>query len=346
MTVRNLQPTSIMAAVSTETRDTVVLGASAGGIDALRRLLPALSEGSDASVFIVQHLPAEGHSVLDRVLAPRSGAFHLAFARDGERIEPRRMYLAPPDRHLLLEDGHLRLRRGPMENHSRPAIDPLFRSAAVARRGRVIGAILSGLLDDGAAGLLSVKRCGGLAFVQDLHEALEPEMPTRAAENLGEQLDGALTVDALGAKIVQLLGTPAPPAAVPTELELEIKMLLGQVDGIDALSSNGSPVAVSCPECGGPLWSITDGRLRRYRCHTGHAFGLDSLLSSQQSQIEQALWAAIKGLEQRSHMLMNLTHDAGVRTRTARYQEEAQRLREHARTLRDVLVNSFNDGKQ
>lgn len=330
----------------TEKRDTVVLGASAGGIEALRRLLPVFSDGKNASVFIVVHLSAEGRSVLDEVLAPRSGTFRLAFARDGERIEPGRMYLAPPDRHLLLDDGSIRLLRGPMENHSRPAIDPLFRSAAVTRKGRVIAAVLSGLLDDGAAGLLSVKRCGGMAFVQDPAEATEPEMPSRAAENLGDQLDGALPVEALGRTIMQLLGSPAPEATVPPDIELEMKMLLGQVNGITALASQGPPIPVSCPECGGPLWLIVDGRVQRYRCHTGHAFGVESLLSSQESQIEQALWAAIKGLEQRSQMLMNLSQDGSGRIRAFRYQEEASKLLEHAHILRQVLLNSFNEPRR
>jgi two-component system, chemotaxis family, protein-glutamate methylesterase/glutaminase len=325
---------------STEKRDTVVVGASAGGIEALRGLLPAL-DSSEASVFVVVHLAANGPSLLDRVLAPRAAGFAVAFARDGETVEPRRIYLAPPDRHLLLEDGRVKLWRGPMENHSRPAIDPLFRSAAIARRGRVIAAVLSGFLDDGSAGLLAVKRCGGKAFVQALDEAAEPEMPTRAAENLGRELDGALPVAELGARIAQLLGTPAPEGSVPDDIQLEMRMQLGEVNGITELGSHFPPVPVSCPECGGPLWGITDGRVQRYRCHTGHAFGLDSLLSSQSTQIEQALWAAIKGLEQRSQMLTNLSREVHVGARASFYKEESQRLLHHAHTLREVLLNSL-----
>jgi two-component system, chemotaxis family, protein-glutamate methylesterase/glutaminase len=334
-----------MNSVTPEIRDTVVLGASAGGIEALQRLLPAFTPGADASVFVVQHLPADGHSVLDRVLN-RSTSYKAAFAEDGESILPRRVYLAPPDRHLVIEHDRIRLLRGARENHSRPAIDPLFRSAAVARRGRVIGGILSGLLDDGAAGLLSVKRCGGVAFVQSRQDAVEPEMPERAAEALDGSLDGAMSAEAMGAKMAALVGTPAPGATVPPDVKLELEMLLGEVPAIDVLSQQGPPLPVSCPECGGPLWGLREGRLQRYRCHTGHTYGVDSLLSGQGRQIEQALWAAIKGLEQRAQVLLSLSRDEVLqrRVRAAQtFEAEAAQLRHHAQTLRDVLIASFRD---
>jgi two-component system, chemotaxis family, protein-glutamate methylesterase/glutaminase len=337
-----------MSTASVEKRDTIVLGASAGGIEALSRLLPAFTLGVEASVFVVQHLPADGHSVLDQILA-RATSYKAAFAEDGEVILPRRVYVAPPDRHLLIDDGRIRLWHGARENRSRPAIDPLFRSAAAARRGRVIAGVLSGLLDDGAAGLLSVKRCGGIAFVQSASDAVEPEMPERAAEVLGESLDGALSADAMGAQMVALVGTPAPAGHVPADVTLELEMLLGEVAAIEALSSRGAPVPVSCPECGGPLWSLRDGRLQRYRCHTGHTYGVEGLLSAQNLQIEQALWAAIKGLDQRSQVLLNLSRDESMRRRPAaakNFETEAAQIRAHAQTLRDVLVASFREPRR
>jgi two-component system chemotaxis response regulator CheB len=332
-----------MTATDVRKRDTVVLGASAGGIEALQRVLPAFRDGTEASVFIVLHLPADGHSVLDSVLG-RSTTFETLFARDGEAIVPRRVYVAPPDQHLLLEEGHVRLLHGARENRSRPAIDPLFRSAAAARRGRVMGAVLSGLLDDGAAGLLSVKRCGGLAFVQNPADAIESEMPERAVDVLGAHLDGALTADELGQHLVSLIGTPAPDGEVPEDVQLELRMLRGEVAGLEVLPQLGPPIPVSCPECGGPLWAISDGRLQRFRCHTGHTYGVESLLTDQSNQIERALWAAIKGLEQRSQMLVNLAKEVGQNRRSPgaeRYKEEGARLLEHAQTLRGVLLSSF-----
>jgi two-component system, chemotaxis family, protein-glutamate methylesterase/glutaminase len=329
-----------------EKRDTIVLGASAGGIEALQRLLPAFTAGVEASVFVVQHTPADGQSLLDMILG-RVTAYRAAFAEDGEVISTRRVYVAPPNRHLLIEEGRIRLWHGARENRARPAIDPLFRSAAVARGGRVVGGVLSGLLDDGSSGLLSVKRCGGLAFVQNPSDAIEREMPERAAEVLGDRLDGALSADELGRRMVELVGTPAPPAPpVPDDVKLEMDMLLGDVSALEVLSQQGPPLPLSCPECGGPLWSLRDGRLQRYRCHTGHVYGIDSLLSGQGNQIEQALWAAIKGLEQRSQMLANLSKDEVVRRRPTSgglFEREAAQLRKHALTLREVLVASFRD---
>lgn len=327
-----------------EKRDTVVLGASAGGIEALRRLLPAFEPGIEASVFVVQHLPADGHSVLDLVL-DRATLYKAAFAQDGEAIALGRVYVAPPDRHLLIEGDRVRLWHGARENRSRPAIDPLFRSAAASRRGRVIGAVLSGLLDDGAAGLVSVKRCGGLAFIQEPSDAIEPEMPERAAAALDDALDGAWSARELGQQMVQRVGTAAPPGHVPRDIELELEMLLG-VTGLAVLPDKGPPLPLSCPECGGPLWGIRDGRLQRFRCHTGHTYGVDSLLSAQGQQIEQALWAAIKGLEQRAQVLHDLAHSTGRRQgpiTVESLERESATLRAHVQTLRDVLIASLRD---
>lgn len=333
-----------MAATNGEKRDTIVLGASAGGIEALMRLLPALTQQHESSVFIVQHIPANGRSLLDHVLA-RASQYPVAFAQDGEPILPRRIYLAPPDQHLLVDCDTLRLLHAARENRARPAIDPLFRSAAASRRGRVMGAVLSGLLDDGAGGLLSVKRCGGLAFVQSLADAAEPEMPERAAHALGDALDGAFGAEELGRHLASLVGSPAPDVEVPDDVQLELRMLMGEVNGLHELSRAGPPVAMTCPECGGPLWELRDGRLRRFRCHTGHVYGEGTLLSAQSLQVEQALWAAIKGLDQRSQMLENLARDEQARNLRAnqlRFEREASRLREHAQVLRDVLVSSFH----
>jgi two-component system chemotaxis response regulator CheB len=337
-----------MSSASDEKRDTVVLGASAGGIEALQRLLPAFTRQVEASVFVVQHLPADGHSVLDAVLA-RSTGYDVAFAEDAEAILPGRVYVAPPNRHLLIDGDRVRLWHGARENRCRPAIDPLFRSAAVARRGRVIGAVLSGLLDDGSAGLVSIKRCGGLAFAQAPVDAIEPEMPERAVEALDGSLDGLLSAPALGARLVQLVGSPAPASSVPSDVQVELEMLLGETPGLEVMSKEAAPLPLSCPECGGPLWGIRDGRLQRFRCHTGHTYGVDSLFSAQGQQIESALWAAIKGLEQRVRMLNDLAEDQASRQRRVsanNFEEEASRLRAHVQTLRDVLVASYRDTRR
>lgn len=227
-------------------RDTIVLGGSAGGIDALRQTLCAFGPGLDAAIFIVLHLPADAPSVLDEVLG-RLTPLKTVFAKDGEPILAGQIYVAPPDCHLLLHEDHIKLSHGARENHSRPAIDPLFRSAAVARRGRVIGAVLSGLLNDGAAGLLSVKRCGGLTFAQSTDDAEWADMPRNAARLLGSALDGALPAAELGRRIAMLVGSPAPNAAVPRDVELEVEMLLRAAPGMQTLLADGLPPAVMVP---------------------------------------------------------------------------------------------------
>lgn len=328
-----------MTAPTDQKRDTIVLGASAGGIDALQRILPAFSRSLEAAIFVVLHLPAAGKSVLDEVLG-RATPLKTAFAVDGEAILPRRVYLAPPDRHLLLNGDRIELLRGPRENRARPAIDPLFRSAAAARGGRVLGAVLSGLLDDGAAGLHTIKRCGGLAFAQSPEDATERDMPEHAVAVLGEALDAALPADALGARLAELVGSPASAWSVPEDVWLELRMLRGEASGLEALADRGPPVPLTCPECSGPLWHFFDDRLDRYRCHTGHTFGNDSLLSAQGQQIEQALWAALKGLEQRSRMLADLAKrrgPAGPALGEARLLDESARLQQHAQILRNLL---------
>jgi two-component system, chemotaxis family, protein-glutamate methylesterase/glutaminase len=334
-----------MASTDVEKRDTIVLGASAGGIEALQRLLPAFAIGCEASVIIVVHLPADGHSALDLVLS-RATALRAAFAEDDQVILHRHVYIAPPDRHLVVHGDRLRLLGGPRENRCRPAIDPLFRSAAVARRGRVMGAVLSGLLDDGAAGLLSVKRCGGLAYVQASVDALACGMPECAARALGAALDGVLGADALGSRLASLVGTLAPGATVPKDLALELTMLESETAALDALVHHASPLSLGCPECGGPLWGVVDGRLRHGCCPAGHEPAEGGASSEQGLQIEQALWAAILGLEQRSKVLRNLAREEGKRHRpmsASLFESEALLLGNHASTLRGVLDGSLQD---
>lgn len=324
-------------------RDTIVIGASAGGIHALRQILCAFPPGLDAAIFIVLHLPADPSSILD-VLLGQVTSLVTAFAKDGEAILAGRIYVAPPDRHLLLYEDRMTLSHGERENRSRPAIDPLFRSAAVARQGRVIGAILSGLLNDGSAGLLSVKRCGGLAFVQAVDDAREKEMPGNAAKALGGMLDGAMPAADLGRHIATMVGSPATNAVVPLDVELEVAMLLGSVASTGK-ALGGLPQLVMCPECGGPLLRIGKrGHVLHYTCSFGHVFDPSGPLAAQVAQNEQVMWATIKGLEERSRRLWIMArYEAkfGRDGSAARFNDEAARLLEDATTLRAVLLTGL-----
>jgi len=321
-------------------RDTVVLGASAGGVEALKRLLSIFPEDVPASIFVTLHLGAEHHQSLPGVLN-RSTALSVVFAKDGMPTRHGCVYLAPPDRHLILVDNHLGVVRGPRENRCRPAIDPLFRSAAVHRRARVIGAVLTGLLDDGAEGLLAIKRCGGLALIQHPDDALAPSMPRRAAEVLGASLDGAHAIEELGRHIVHAIGeAPKPPPPVPPELALEEKMLT-DADSAARVDELGNLVPIMCPECGGPLSLVGANKNGHYRCFTGHAFSVHSLLSDQGARVERALWAAMRSMEERGNTLLALAVDSRKkgRDRAADALElDATQMRDHAHTLRQILL--------
>lgn len=322
-------------------RDTVVIGTSAGGVEALKRLLAVFPADFPASIFVTIHLAANAERVLAEIL-DRSTPLSVHFAEHGQQPRLGCVYLAPPDRHLVLADDHLALIRGPLENRARPAIDPLFRSAAVRRRSRVIGAVLTGHLDDGSAGLLAVKRCGGLAFVQHPEDALVDSMPRNAANALGALLDGAFPLEELGRRIAHLAGTPAsPPSEVPPDIALEndISERLGTQD--ERLTKIGKLVALTCPECAGPLVEVTDPAIHRYRCFTGHAFSADALLADQEDRVERALWAAVRSLEERRNTLLTLARTSRTASRDRsgqRLEQEAAQLQSHAQTLRAILL--------
>jgi two-component system chemotaxis response regulator CheB len=325
---------------ATMLRDTIVLGASAGGIDALKRLLPVFPADLAAVVLIAVHLSPDPVNGLDRILG-RSCALPVRFGTHGMALEPRSIILAPPDRHLLVVDDHVVLSSGPRENRSRPAIDPLFRSAALHRAGRVIAAVLSGHLDDGAAGLLAVKRCGGIALVQAPDDAECSSMPLRASEALDAHLDGSLPIEQLGRRIVHSVGTPlSAPGELPRDLVLEEKLLLQSGTDFDPAKQQGELVPMTCPECGGPLHMTNDG-IRRYHCITGHVFTTSALLEEQGTRVENALWAAVRAMEERGNTLTTLARDSASINRArsnTRLTDEAASLRKHAQTLREILL--------
>jgi two-component system, chemotaxis family, protein-glutamate methylesterase/glutaminase len=207
---------------------------------------------------------------------------------NGLDFEPGCVYVAQPDLHLLLDNGRMLLRRGPRENLSRPAIDPLFRSAAAAYGARVIGLLLSGMLYDGASGLRAIKRCGGIAVVQDPADALCPDMPRHALQ-LGE-VDYSPSAADLAKLLVALVAEPAGPSPeVPEDVRLELRIAAQDGLGGQADEQVERPVALACPDCGGALREITEGELLRYRCHVGHAYDAGLLLGAQTERVERAL---------------------------------------------------------
>ena len=275
-------------------RDISVIGASAGGVQALQRLVTALPADLPAAIFVVLHVWPGTRSQLPAILE-RAGRLPASEAQDGAPIRRGTITVAPSDLHLLLERDRVKVVRGPRENRTRPAINPLFRSAATAFQNRVIGVILTGTLDDGAAGMWAIKQCGGLAVVQS--DALFDQMPRTALENVAvdhavplEQIGGLL--DRLSREKIELSVVPSVPDIVALNDHCS-KMKPAQF----AVDEVGKRSLFSCPECNGPLWELSEGVLQ-YRCHVGHAYSAASLMQAQGGNIEQSLWTALRALKE------------------------------------------------
>lgn len=319
--------------------DIIVVGASAGGVEALTQLVRALPPDLPAAVFVVLHLPAHSPSALPQILDHRS-RLPAAQARDGEPIQHGRVYVASPDRHLLLKGDRVRLSHGPRENAHRPAIDTLFRSAAVAYGARVVGVVLSGTLDEGTAGLLAIKRRGGQALVQDPEEALYDGMPRSAIDHV--PVDAVAPVAELAGLLVRLAheaASPAPPA--PENMEVENEIAEFDMESVERGDRNGDVSAFTCPECHGTLWEIQDGELVRYRCRVGHGYSSDSLLAEQSAALEEAMWTAFRALEESAALARRLSERMRKRGHdlpAQRFEEQARDAERRAAIVRQVLV--------
>jgi two-component system, chemotaxis family, protein-glutamate methylesterase/glutaminase len=320
--------------------DIVVVGASAGGVEALADLAASLPADLAAALFVVLHVPSTATSALPDILN-RNGPLRAAHARDGEPIEHGRIYVAPPDQHLLLRTSHVHLTRGPRENGHRPAIDPLFRSAAREYASRVIGVVLSGTLDDGTAGLLAIKSRGGLAVVQEPADALYPGMPSNAAKHAG--VDHVLDAASVGKLLARLTAEPAgePTGPAPADLTVKVEMEGWSLEAFEG-EHPSRPSGFSCPSCNGVLWEIQDVGLDRFRCRVGHAWSPESLLTQQSEALEAALWIALRSLEERGALATRLAEPArrrGHSITATRFEEQATEARQAARLVRDLLVD-------
>jgi two-component system, chemotaxis family, protein-glutamate methylesterase/glutaminase len=319
-----------------QSRDIVVIGGSAGALEPLQRLLGELPADLPATLFVVVHTAPKAHSALCRML-DQAGPLPTELARDSLAFGPGRVYVARPDLHLLPADRRMLLRRGPRENLSRPAIDPLFRSAAAAYGTRVIGLLLSGMLYDGASGLRAIKRCGGIAVVQDPADALYPEMPRHALERT--EVDYCVSAAELAQLLVGLVAEPAGPSPeIPEDIRLEVRMAVQEGFAEDELEH---PRALTCPDCGGALREITDGDLLRYRCHVGHAYDADLLLGAQTEVVERALWTALRALEERAALLRRMAEQTSIsNSLVMRWAGLAAEHEAHAQAVRSLLLDA------
>lgn len=318
-------------------RDTVVIGASSGGVQALRELLSRLPLDLPAAVFIVQHQSA----VSGRLVSVLDAATKLPVVSvDGEqKIHAGRVYVAPPDVHMVLSEGKVLSTRGARENRARPSINVLFRTAAAERGSRVIGILLTGMLDDGVAGLHAIKRCGGLVVVQDPRDAEFPEMPRHALESV--DVDHVRPLMELPALLSQLIQEPAPPVAIPEDIVIEARLSGPGPSTVPQVEAIGEHVSFACPECGGPLWKVGKSGTTMYRCHTGHALSARTLLESQAEELEHSLWAAVRALGERAATLTKLAESSESRNPKAAegFRERAVEAKTHSEQARQFLIS-------
>lgn len=321
-----------------DSRNLVVIGGSAGGIAALQTILSGLDEHFPAAICVVLHRAPGADAILERLL-DQSGALTARRAEDGlERLDGH-VYLAPPTDHLAVTENVLRVVHGPEENMSRPSIDVLFRSAAVCCGPRTIGVILTGMLNDGAAGLSALVRCGGMAIVQDPNDAAYPEMPESALERLGGERVARVPLEEIADKLNKLAGQPAGPRPpVPSEIRLEARIALGDVASIAAASSLGTPSPFSCPRCDGTLWEISADEGGRYRCHTGHAYSLDALLRGQSDKLERALWMAMRQFRERAESARRMAKRSRLAAVREDWEAKASDADSHAEVIQQTLL--------
>ena len=314
----------------------VAVGASAGGIEALRNLVAQLPDDFPAAVLVVLHLPPRGTSVLPQIL-DRAGALPAVAAEDGAAVEGGRVYVAPPDCHLLVEGGRLRLDHGARTNGHRPAIDPLFRAVAREYGPASAGVVLSGVLDDGTAGLMAIKRAGGVTLAQDPAEALYEMMPRTAIEVVSPDHVG--TAEQLGRVLAEIAAEvpPDPPAA----LHAVHREHLVEVDrGSSDDPQPGHVTGLTCPECNGAIWLDESGPVPSFACRTGHAYSPQSFDAAQTDRVEAALWTALRTLEERAALYRRMAarHRESGNSRTSeRFALRAESAVQHAFVLRDVI---------
>ena len=294
------------------TKDIVVIGASAGGVEALQRLCASLPADFPASVFVTQHLSPSAKSVLPQLL-DRAGPLPACSPTDGDRIERGRIYVAIPDHHMLLRAGKILMRRGPNENRTRPAVNALFRSAAIAYGGRVIGVVLTGLLDDGTDGLIAITAGGGTSIVQDPDDAEWPSMPRNALKR--DHVDHAVPLSELGELLSRMVGEEANPSVpLPEEYRVEDRMAAEEFAVMEQdMVTPGTPSHISCPDCGGVLNQIEMQEEIRFRCQVGHAFTPLGLAAAQSDELERALSIAARTHRDRIRLFEQMEESAHAR---------------------------------
>jgi two-component system chemotaxis response regulator CheB len=317
-------------------------------MEALKTLVAGLPADLPAAVCVVLHVGAYGIGLLPKILE-EAGPLPALNARDRMEIEPGHIYVAPPDQHLVIDrPGRLRLSRGPKENRTRPAIDPLFRSAAVAYGPRAIGVVLTGWLDDGTAGLWAIKDQGGLAVVQHPDDAMAPDMPLHALKHVA--VDFCVPLKEIPPLLSRLAQAPAETKGdrtVSDDLQLEVKIALEDEALEGGVTKLGEPSLFACPECHGVLMQLKEGGNLRFRCHTGHAYAIESLLAELGEKTEDALWNAIRAIEENILLLRRMAaqfKEHGHAPQAEAMLKKAEESHQRAELVRQAVLNHENVG--
>lgn len=323
----------------------IVAGASAGGVEALKTFLKNLPIELNVAVLIVLHIPEHSKSRLSEILQ-RETDWKVSLAKDGETIESNRVYVAGSNAHMLVENNKIILGKGPKENRFRPSIDALFRSAAYNYRKRVVGILLSGSMDDGNSGLWTVKRLGGITIVQDVDEALFSQMIMNAKHYVN--VDHEVPVAEMGVLLKTILQElPESDATDISEEEaslIQLEILIAKSDNSFELGilKKGVYTPITCPECFGALVQLKEGNLVRFRCHTGHAFTISSLMAGISQGIKDQLWQSMKSMEENAILLEKLSdtfQEDGYHEYSLSYSQKAQEYRTKARQVHEIILS-------
>lgn len=320
----------------------VVIGTSAGGLSALKKLIGQLPDDFPLPVLVVRHISADatGNVLLNEL--NKLNTLKCQHAKSGDELKPGYLYLAPSDHHLMIGgDLKILVTKGAQENRYRPAIDPLFRSAAVGFGTGVIGILLTGYLDDGTAGMKAIKRCGGICIVQDPEEAEYPAMPKNALNNV--KVDYCRPISEMGALLYQLIPRKLRKSVpVPGDVSIEAKIAERVLSDLESVNQVGDQVPFNCPGCGGVLWKVEKDSDSRYRCHTGHAYTAASLLAEQTKKIEETMWTALRMFEERKNLLTTMAQEKkGVGSKSA--SERAEMSQVHIDRIRAILKTANNE---
>lgn len=323
----------------------ITIGASAGGLNAISELISQLPEDLDAAVFVVIHVSKVGLGDFLIARLQKYTLFKCVLPRDEEVIHAGYIYIAPPDQHLLVNDGKVVIGQGPAENRWRPSIDVLFRSAAAHYGNRVIGIILTGFLNDGTVGMSAIKRSNGFCIVQDPNEAEYPDMPLSVINAV--EVDYSISLRTMGETIVSIVKNPGPQeVVVEANILKEAAISERTVTSIDAVAQLGEKSFYSCPDCGGGLWNVVNTNIKRYRCHIGHSYSEEDLVIKQSESLEAALWVGLRMMEERKMLLTKISNDEinkGLSRLADLHKKNAKELDGHIEKLKSVLFAAQKD---